>query len=316
MISKLRAIVPFAQIRPMRTFFSRSKQKFFVLYGHFFGLSGAIPGPDSVTGNGILKLRFRSALGDKGDEIEIPKDGVIYEHVRKSGSWETNSSYFLSKTLRALEKQGLDGKTAFVDLGSNSGLVTLQTLRYSNSSTTVLVIEPLPKHVQAIKNNLRKLALPPDRLRIFEFALGHQDGIFEILTENNNKGNSSFLPSAVQNSTHVKTKVVMRKAADFFTQNLATFQHLVIKSDLQGMDANVLSVLPQNILNNVESAVVEVWALPDINPEDVENFIKKVSISHFLGWSEATIGKIQPESVGNFWLSKSSLAKDLYMRKK
>jgi FkbM family methyltransferase len=279
-------------------------------------LSGAIPGPYSTSGNGTLILRFGSELGEKGDVIELPRDGVIYEHVRKSGSWETNSSYFLSRTLRSLEKEGLTDKTAFVDLGANSGLVTLQTFRYSKTSSVAIIVEPLPKHIQAIRNNLRKLNMSQERLKIFPIALGNQDGEFEIFTETNNQGNSSFLAGAIQNSPHTKTKVVMKRAVDFFTQNLAIFQHLVIKSDLQGMDASVLSALPENILNKVESAVVEVWALPDVNPKDVHRFIERLSKKHLLGWSEATLGKTTSESVENFWLSQSSKAKDLYVRKK
>jgi len=139
--------IPLARLYPFRTFIPRSWQKFLLFYGNGVGLSGATLVGNSSTGNSILKLRFRSALGVKGTEIELPKDGAIYEHVRKSGSWETNSSYFLSKTLKKLENKTLSTKIAFVDLGANSGLVTLQTLRYSQTRNVVLIVEPLPNHV-------------------------------------------------------------------------------------------------------------------------------------------------------------------------
>ena len=307
--------VPLARLYPYRTFIPRSWQKFLLFYGDRMGLSGATPIGNSSTGNSILKLKFRSALGVKGTEIEMPKDGAIYEHVRKSGSWETNSSYFLSKTLRKLENKTLSEKIAFVDLGANSGLVTLQTLRYAQTQNVVLIVEPLPNHVKAIKRNLQTLETSSHLFHIFEYGLGRESAEIDIFTESNNHGNSSFLLGAMENSLNFKTKVLIKKAEDFFSQYLSAFEYVVVKSDLQGMDAYVLSQIPIEIFKSIQSAVVEVWALPEINPADVDKFINAISFSYSLGWSEKSIGKLSPEIVREFWLSKSGLAKDLFIKK-
>ena len=81
------------------------------------------------------------------------------------------------------------------------------------------------------------------------------------------------------------------------------------------MDAYVLSQIPIEIFKSIQSAVVEVWALPEINPADVDKFINAISFSYSLGWSEKSIGKLSPEIVREFWLSKSGLAKDLFINK-
>ena len=118
-----------------------------------------------------------------------------------------------------------------------------------------------------------------------------------------------------KNSLNFKTKVLIKKAEDFFSQYLSAFEYVVVKSDLQGMDAYVLSQIPIEIFKSIQSAVVEVWALPEINPADVDKFINAISFSYSLGWSEKSIGKLSPEIVREFWLSKSGLAKDLFIKK-
>lgn len=314
-LPKLIEKLPFSRLNPYRTFIPRSWQKFLLLYGDRIGLSGATPIGNSSTGNSILKLKFRSALGFKGTEIELPKDGAIYEHVRKSGSWETNSSYFLSKTLRQLEGKSLNTKIAFVDLGANSGLVTLQTMRYAQTQNVVLMVEPLPNHVQAIRRNLQTLQTFSPLFHIFEFALGRESGYVDIFTEENNHGNSSLLLDAMENSQHFQKKIAVKKSEDFFSQYFDALDYIVIKSDLQGMDAYVLSKIPIDKFESIQSAVVEVWALPEINPVDVDKFIDAISFSHSLGWSENSLGKLSPKIVREFWLSKSGLAKDLFIKK-
>lgn len=314
-LPKLIEKLPLSRLYPYSTFIPRSWQKFLLLYGYRIGLSGATPIGNSSTGNSILKLRFRSALGVKGTEIELPKDGAIYEHVRKSGSWETNSSYFLSKALRQLEGKSLNTKIAFVDLGANSGLVTLQTMRYAQTQNVVLMVEPLPNHVQAIRRNLQTLQTNSYLFHIFEFALGRESGYVDIFTDENNHGNSSLLLDAMENSPHLQKKIAIKRSEDFFSQYLGAFDYIVIKSDLQGMDACVLSKIPIEKFESIQSAVVEVWALPEINPMDVDKFIDAISFSHSLGWSEKSIGKLSPKIVREFWLSKSGLAKDLFIKK-
>ena len=118
-----------------------------------------------------------------------------------------------------------------------------------------------------------------------------------------------------KNSLIFKTKVLIKNAEDFFSQYLSAFEYVVVKSDLQGMDAYVLSQIPIEIFKSIQSAVVEVWALPEINPADVDKFINAISFSYSLGWSEKSIGKLSPEIVREFWLSKSGLAKDLFIKK-
>lgn len=314
-LPKLIEKLPLSRLYPYSTFIPRSWQKFLLLYGYRIGLSGATPIGNSSTGNSILKLRFRSALGVKGTEIELPKDGAIYEHVRKSGSWETNSSYFLSKALRQLEGKSLNTKIAFVDLGANSGLVTLQTMRYAQTQNVVLMVEPLPNHVQAIRRNLQTLQTNSYLFHIFEFALGRESGYVDIFTDEKNHGNSSLLLDAMENSPHLQKKIAIKRSEDFFSQYLGAFDYIVIKSDLQGMDACVLSKIPIEKFESIQSAVVEVWALPEINPMDVDKFIDAISFSHSLGWSEKSIGKLSPKIVREFWLSKSGLAKDLFIKK-
>ena len=100
--------------------------------------------------------------------------------------------------MRKLENKTLSEKIAFVDLGANSGLVTLQTLRYAQTQNVVLIVEPLPNHVKAIKRNLQTLETSSHLFHIFEYGLGRESAEIDIFTESNNHGNSSFLLGAME----------------------------------------------------------------------------------------------------------------------
>jgi FkbM family methyltransferase len=311
--NRLIAQVPIARLSPVETFLQRSLQKFLLMHGNKFHLSGAFPVGHTDSGNRILRLKISSALGPKDLEIEIPEDGAMYEHVRRSGSWDTLSSFFLAKGLT--KSVGKRRKAVFLDIGANVGLVTLQTYNYSHVDNDFLMVEPVPNHVKALKQNTRNLRLK-NKVEIFDFALAATDGISFIHTEKGNHGNSGFLSSAFSDNNGAVTEVRLKNSKDFFLDELSSYDIIVLKSDLQGMDAEVLAQAPVELWDKVERAVIEVWSLPEIHEGHVERLVNRSWKSHSFGWSQNSIGKITSDDVVNFWLNKSKGTRDLYLKRK
>ena len=274
------------------------------------GLHGARIVGVTKSGNTLLRLNKDCALGRKGTDLELPRDLVIFESVRRRGDWEPEESEFLALGVSKVAKIP-NSKAALLDIGANTGLMTLQALNLSKTSIKVFLFEPIPRHVSAIKHNLRNL---PD-IHINEFALSNQNGKSEIFTQTTNHGNTSLLKSVVPSDELIRTKIQLVDTAEYCNNFLKGFDNYVIKCDTQGMDALILSRIPNRIWQRTEAAIIEVWALPEICEQDVTRMLGMCQNFKFASWHPKSQEKIGLNEISDFWLSKSGTFKNLFLSK-
>ncbi len=264
--------------------------------------------------NGLLILNRASLLGDKGDLVTTPLDRTIFKFVADHGEWEPEESRFLAKLLVDSEVNGQNKfSVALIDIGANSGLVTKQVLRLSGSGCSLVLVEPIPNHVKAIQANLMNLP-KKNNLKIVEAALDETSGERKILIQDSNRGNSSFLSSAVPNLESKELNVKVLAVEDFVIEYLSSFGKFVIKSDTQGFDSRILSFLPNEVWQKCEGAVVEVWALPEIETKHVENLIKMWTHFSVFDWEADGSAPTNLREISSFWLSKSGRSRNLFIR--
>lgn len=278
----------------------------------WIGFSGAKKVGVSLTGNALLRLNKDYALGSKGTVLEIPQDRVIYEHVSKYGFWELEECKFLA---RSLEKACADSRKriALLDIGANTGLITLQTMNLSKTSNTTFLFEPIPRHISAIKKNLFDFS----NLHLNEFALSDRNKKEVIFTDRANFGNTSLFKSVVPEFGMISTTIQLVDTTEYSKLHLKNFDGYVIKCDTQGMDALILSRFPTHIWENCESAVIEVWALDEISKADVDALLAMCQDFEYVGWHSSVEKKnhIGINEVRDFWLSKSGTFKNLFLCK-
>ena len=291
------------------------QRKFIFIFGDILNLNACIVIGFSDDGNAILKLKKSTALGKKGDLIELPRDKVIFEYVRRFGHWSIETSDFLAHSINKLNTPMANTtKTiALIDLGANCGLVSLQIYNTIKSSIHFIFVEPLSNHLVCLKSNFSKY-IHEENLTFFNFALGERTEKKVIFMDKLNVGNSSLLESVIPKSTVSRFEIDVKNAYDFFEEKLPLFDRLIVKSDIQGFDALVLASLSGNLWNRVDAAVIEVWALPEIRIEDVLKLSERMK-SFDLGWSAESIGKITLDEVKNFWLCKNGDQRDLFIRR-
>lgn len=275
------------------------------------GLSGARIVGTTPYGNTILELNKNYALGAKGTILEIPEDKVIFEYVKKRGSWELAESKFLARGLVRATSNGT--KAAFLDIGANTGLVTLQAVNLSNTSPEVFLFEPVPRHAVAIKQNLKNLS----KIHVNEFGLSDKNRQSDIYTQPTNHGNTSILNSVVPINGRILTQIQLVETAEYCNKFLTDFQRYVIKCDTQGMDAQILSRIPKRIWKNCETAVIEVWALSEIVKEDVQALLSMCEEFAYASWQPGISNEIiELSEISEFWLSKSGKSKNLFLSRK
>ncbi len=314
-MQNFRKRIPLPNPTPIKTFPQRLIRKclyisreFVFTIGYLSGFSGARIVGVTPYGNTLLQLNKNYALGSKGAVLELPQDKVIFEYVRKRGRWELAESKFLARGLKRACRNA--HKVALLDIGANTGLVTLQAMNLSNTSIEVFLFEPVPRHALAIKQNLKKLS----KIHINEFGLSNKNGQAEIYTQATNHGNTSMLNSVVPMIGMISTQIQLVETTEYCNKFLTDFDRYVIKCDTQGMDALILSRIPERIWKNCESAVIEVWALDEIGKEDVEALLSMCEEFANASWQPSIRKeKIKLSEVSEFWLSKSGTSKNLFL---
>ena len=173
-----------------------------------------------------------------------------------------------------------------------------------------------PCHItgnESIKQNLCNLS----NIHLNEFALSDKNGEADIFTQATNHGNTSLFKSVVPEIGMISTLIQLVDTTEYCNSFLNNFEKYVIKCDTQGMDALILSRLPERIWKNCESAVIEVTALPEVSKEDVEGFLSMCREFEYVGWLPNAGGKkkIELSEVSEFWLSKSGDFRNLFLSK-
>jgi FkbM family methyltransferase len=275
--------------------------------GSNLGFFGARFVGKAINGNAFLELNKNYALGAKGFILQLPEDKVIFEFIRFKGKWELDECVFLSAGLQKIQS-ATGGTFAMIDIGANTGLVSLQTTNLAKTSHVIHCFEPLPRHAEAIRYNLRNI----DKKIVHEFALSSNDELAVMLSQDINYGNSSLIEFTQDKVNKISTQVKAVNTSDFFFRELMDYSSFVIKSDIQGMDSLVLSEIPKIIWEKTECAVIEIWAIPEVKPENVRKLVDNWQNFHSVSWTPTGEIQVDLEDVYKFWTSKNRLERNLF----
>lgn len=109
------------------------------------------------------------------------------------------------------------------------------------------------------------------------FALAAESGSATIFTEGFNHGNSSLIRDLVASDNVIQTENDVQSVAEFadeFLTGVDSHERIVLECDTQGFDALILSRIPTEVWMRVNAAVVEVWAIPEINDAEVAKWLE------------------------------------------
>jgi len=315
-LNNIKKWIPFTSILPLNTFLIRLKKKNLYtlqLIYSIIGLSGA-----RIIGalpNGCFQVRLNksSILGEKGTIINVPKDNVIFHNVRTYGHWEKHECEFISRALQTAHLS-TQSKVALLDIGANVGLVTLGAMNLSKTATDIHLFEPTPIHIFALKHNLKNLKISGD-IFVNEHGLSNKSETIKLYRDLGNSGHSSVFNKAVNVQNREEIEVRLESANQYFESNLLNYDSFIVKSDIQGLDAQVLSNFPIEFWKKVKAAVIEVWAFTEVKNEDVEDLITKLDGFQNLSWDPYFRIKPTLTEIKKYWLSRNNQQRNLYISK-
>ena len=261
----------------------------------------------------VLRLNRKSSLGQKGDLVYLPSDETICNFVRLHGSWELDDCRFLvSEINRHSSCETQDLKTLFLDIGANSGLISRQVRNLRGKEVSMILVEPIPMHVEAIRFNLENFHMRQN-ITIIQGALSDTEGVGEIFIQESNRGNTSLLHEAMMKHESKTMSINLIDTEKFSNEYLNKFENIILKSDTQGFDAKILSRIPPKVWSSINSAVIEVWALPEVELSDIvrlSGIWRDLAKFNFYSSSNNSI-ELTLEEIELLWSSKSGKSMNL-----
>ena len=121
----------------------------------------------------------------------------------------------------------------------------------------------------------------------------------------------------VTGDKNVLTEVKALNSAKFFSS--ARFHgnsQIVLKSDLQGMDAVVMSTAGLEFWKRVRGGVIEVVPIKDIDCESVRFLLNKMGLFFSFSWNTSFRELMDSKAIAQFWCSGTGGPRNLYFVRK
>jgi FkbM family methyltransferase len=309
--------LPIVKPFPLKTFFCRLGEKIFHIRRRLSLLAARELGSEI---DGLVKLRFRAncAIAERGASVFIPRDSMIFEYVKNLGCWAPDETEFLSEQInKVLNTSSVGSHIALVDLGANIGLSTLQVNRKLKKRIRFILVEPLSTNVLAIEKNLSLFNLERD-CKVLKYALGEEtrQGFMEIDLLNLGASHLVKNHASLANSNSL-IEVNVKSAQEFAHEELSQFSDLFLKSDLEGLDCEVLSSFPDSLWDRVKGGVIEVIPNPNLNDRALERLLLLLSAFENISWDFDLQRKLELHEIREFWLSTdSSPTRNVFFSKK
>ena len=272
-----------------------------------------------------IEIRRSCPLGSKGEIFCLPAGKFILESVRTIGSWEEDISNFLAReTTSALnyssgeKRSDKSASVTLLDLGAHVGLIPIQIARnlFSQGEATVkfnlILVEPMQQNMSPLQFNIGKLGYFSE-VHFEQAAVSNHRGKTRIYRDSRDSGNTSLLRTNVAEENLIEEECKVIHISDLGLK-LHTDSKLLLKSDLQGLDAHVLSEMPEYIWQRIYAGVIEVGSKPEVSPVSVANVLRR--LEPFEKYTSLnTKDTITPQRIYDLWTDKSGREFNLFIRR-
>jgi len=183
----------------------------------------------------------------------------------------------------------------FIDVGANIGLTSCQN---GNGFKKVYCFEPNPLCVNILKTNLA-ISLSKGDFKIFDFALGDEDGEFDLYVPKHNWG-GAFVKDGndyaddvlgkkdgfegINSDNYILNTVKVKNSEVVFTDLFASIveknlHNGLIKIDVEGFERKVLLAIANTVPSSMNVSIVfENWD-PSFDLIEIKNAFKNRSVS-------------------------------------
>ncbi len=198
--------------------------------------------------------------------VRLRCDQAIAPYVLVNHHWEINTILFARDVIMKYPACNV------VDVGGNMGLFARQLLGWCNGIMKLFAYEPDPENFACLTHNL---ACFPEQITKM-VGLAAQDGQSILHIDALNCGNSSLMPHDTEPNDRYKTiSIELKDIVQESRQWIASGSPVFYKSDTQGYDEYLVSLLPDDVCEKIIGGFIEVEQSqkPDIDMARFRRFL-------------------------------------------
>lgn len=201
-------------------------------------------------------------------DLTLPMDSGIGVPTLLSQSWDLLSRPNYNRIADRIDAPNL----TLVDVGANVGLFSRQMkVRLGDKLSGIVCYEPHPDNYRLLRLNLSAI----DGVECMNSAIGETAGTMALHIDSKNAGNYSLTSHAIRaDQSDASIEVDVLAAADEFSRIVREYEGpFIYKSDVQGYDAKIASLIPVEFWRRTRMASFELWRLPG-NDYDEDAFAR------------------------------------------
>jgi FkbM family methyltransferase len=255
-----------------------------------------------------LKARVKTGLARRGQVICLPKDQMIYSYVQNYGQWGSDEGVYLA-TLATKHKKLHHEDIILLDLGAHAGLVSKVFKNHTRPyKSNLILVDPLPLNIKAQKFNFQD---ERGSINHCQKAITLESGKVKFEFNIANIGASRVSSDQEHYLGENLMEVPAISARDFEIEYLGGHEKILVKSDLEGLDATILNSFSKETWSRIIGGVIEIEnALK--NKEDIIKLLTSHLFHYKLYWDWNSKISLNHSEVLDLWNNKKILVKNLY----
>jgi len=232
-----------------------------------------------------LTLHNNTLLGEKNEKLVLPLDEIITPRIFKNEKWD----YFIIKFIKKNIKYK---NNYFFDIGANVGLITRQLQKLNLNIKNYFCFEPEKNNFNILSQNLIN-----KNTYLYNFGLASKNKKTKIFVNKLNKSDNSVYLSNYVGVKNNLSKITLKDSNTIFKKitDDKKINHIIYKSDTQGMDEEIFLNLDYEILDKIYLLILEISNFKFLS-KNLDKFLNKLENFRFISTenkSDITINELK-----------------------
>jgi len=195
-----------------------------------------------------LTLNSNTPLGKKNEKLILPLDEIITPRIFKNEQWDYFIIEFIKKNIKYKNNY-------FFDIGANVGLISRQLQKLDLNIKNYFCFEPEKNNFDILSKNLIN-----KKTYLYNFGLASKNKKTKIFVNKLNKSDNSIYINNYVGTKNNLSKIILKDSNIVFKKIIddKKINHIIYKSDTQGMDEEIFLNLDYEILDKIYLLILEI----------------------------------------------------------
>ena len=232
-----------------------------------------------------LTLNSNTPLGEKNEKLILPLDEIITPRIFKNEQWDYFIIEFIKKNIKYKNNY-------FFDIGANVGLISRQLQKLDLNIKNYFCFEPEKNNFDILSKNLIN-----KKTYLYNFGLASKNKKTKIFVNKLNKSDNSIYINNYVGTKNNLSKIILKDSNIVFKKIIddKKINHIIYKSDTQGMDEEIFLNLDYEILDKIYLLILEISNFKFLS-KNLDKFLNKLENFRFISTenkSDITINELK-----------------------